>query len=114
LNTYDYSSSSDEGENGRSDDNSTCKKTKSINNKIRRFGKKKLTTYQKQLKILKSSDCKILVKETADDFMHASPRKLLLTYDAYIPVYKINWGSDVDEKRAYIELEFLIRKVSLE
>ena len=89
--------------------NSSSNSTLNINNKLRKKGNKKFTTYQRQLKVLKNKR-EVTTRESVDDSMHAKPSKPLLTYDAYIPVHKINRGSDVDEKRAYIELEFFDKK----
>src|SRR5436305_15271334 len=38
--------------------------------------------------------------------MHAKQQTIMLTYDITIPLDKINKGSDNNEKRAYIKLEF--------
>ena len=95
----DDSASSSEDDKIKYDNNegTSGKELKSIDDRIRRIGRKKITTYKKQLKAFKNRHTN--AKETADDSIHAKPKKPLLTYDAYIPTYKINRGSDADEKK---------------
>ena len=85
-----------------------------LNDKIRKIGRRRFSTYANQLKVLKEKSSKeILPGESSslDTSMHAKKiTSIQYTFDATLPLNRINKGTDDEEKRAYLEFEFFDKK----
>src|SRR3954454_4455531 len=90
------------------DNKSTHTTTFTIDHKTRRLGNKTISTYDQQLKALKNNKG---YNKSLHESVHARSSQLPpITFDAHCKVRDITCGSNVNEKRSYIELEFAMKK----